>query len=79
MPMDDLVLVEYVEPQHHLMRQKRYFIIHMLHSLQQVWKQALIKWKDRPEEGSTWENTSVLRKCFPTFVFADENFLQRGM
>ena len=38
-----------------------------------VRRQALVKWKDRPEEGSTWENVTVLRKRFPTFVFEDEN------
>ena len=39
---------------------------------------ALIKWKDRPEEGSTWEKISVLTKRFLTFVFADENSSIRG-
>ena len=76
--MDNFVLVEYVELPilpHELERVLDY---HMLRTRHQVWKQALIKWKDYPEEGSTWENISVFRKRFPTFVFEDENFFQTG-
>ena len=77
-PVDDFVLVEYVEPPllpHELERVLDY---HMLRTRHEVWKQALIKWKDRLEEGSTLESISVLRKRFPTFVFEDKNSFQRG-
>ena len=29
--------------------------------------------KDKPNEGSTWENTNTLKKQFLTFVFEDRN------
>ena len=41
-------------------------------------QQMLVKWKNRPDEGSTWENVSVLKKCFPSFVFEGENNFSRG-
>ena len=76
--MDNFVLVEYVEPPILPHEPERVLDYHMLRTRHQVWKQALIKWKDRQEEGSTWENISVLRKYFPTFVFEDENFFWGG-
>ena len=77
-PVDDSVLVEYVESPILPHEPKRVLDYHMLRTRHQVQKQALIKWKDRPEEGSTWENISVLRTRFATFVFEDKNFFQRG-
>lgn len=32
---------------------------HILRTRHQVWKQALIKWKDRQEEGSAWERGNI--------------------
>ena len=72
-PVDDSVLVEYVEPPILPHEPERVLDYHMLRTRHQVWKQALIKCKDRPEEGSTWENISVLRKCLPTCVLEDKN------
>ena len=77
-PVDDSILVDYVEPPVLPHEPERVLDYHMLRTRHHVQKQALIKWKDRPEEGSTWENISVMRKRFPTFVFEDENFFQRG-
>ena len=37
----------------------------------QVWREVLVKWLDRPEEGSTWGNISTIKKQFPSFVFSD--------
>ena len=76
-PVDNSVLVEYVEPPILPHEPERVLDYHMLRTRHQVWRQALIKWKDRPEEGSTWEIISVLRKRFPTFVFEDEIFFRR--
>ena len=77
-PVDNSVMVEYVEPPILPHEPERVLDYHMLRTCHQVWKQDLIKWKDLPEEGSTQENISVLRKHFPTFVFEDENFFRRG-
>ena len=34
-----------------------------------IHKEYLVKWKDRLEEGSTWERVSSLKSYFPTFLF----------
>ena len=60
-------------PQFFLMNQNVFLIFMSNASVIMFDRQALGKWKDRPEEGSTWENVSMLRKRFPTFVFEDEN------
>ena len=41
-------------------------------------KQVLVRWLDRPEEDSTWENVSTLKKQYPDFVFEDESIFPRG-
>ena len=51
---------------------------HELCTRHHIQKQVLAKWKDRPKEASTWENTSTLWKRFPNFVFEDKNSLKRG-
>ena len=72
--MDDSIFVDYVEPPVLPHEPKRVLDYHMLRTRHHIQKQALIKWKDCPEEGSTWENISVMRKHFPTFVFENEFF-----
>ena len=37
-----------------------------------VYREALVKWKDREDEASSWERVSTLTKNFLEFVFADE-------
>ena len=76
--VDDSILVHYVEHPVLPHEPKRVLDYHMLRTRHQVRKQALMKWKDCLEEGSTWENISVMWKCFPTFVFEDESFFRRG-
>ena len=39
---------------------------------------VLVKWRDRLEEGSTFENVFVLNKCFPPFFFVDKKSFPRG-
>ena len=56
---------------------KRVLDYHNLQTPQHVRRQALVKWKDHSEDDSTWENISVLRKRFPTFVFEEENSSMR--
>ena len=80
-PMDDSVLVEYVEPLILPHEPERVLDYHMLRTRHQVRKQALIKWKDRPEEGSTWENISVLKTMvhmFPHFCFRGRKLFPKG-
>ena len=76
--VDTGVLVDYIEPPVQPHEPERILDYHEQRTRHHVRKQALVKWKDRPEEGSTWENISVLKKRFPTFVFEDENSSTRG-
>ena len=76
--VDNDVLVDLIEPPVQPHEPERILDYHEQRTRHHVRKQALVKWKDRPEEGSTWENISVLRKTFPTFVFEDENASPRG-
>ena len=76
--MDNDVLVYLIEPPIQLHELERIFDYHEQRTRHHVRKEALVKWEDRPKEGSTWENISVLRKTFPTFVFEDEIASPRG-
>ena len=76
--MDDSIEVDYVEPLVLPHEPERVLDYHMLRTCHHVRKQALIKWKDCTKEGFTWENISVMWKCFPTFAFEDDFFSQRG-
>ena len=48
------------------------------HTRHMVYRECLVKWKDRPEEASTWERVGNITKRYPDFVFADENSSQGG-
>ena len=76
--VDTGILVEYIEPSVEPHEPEKILDHHELRTRHHVRKQVLVKWKDRPDEGSTWENVSTLRKRFPQFVFEDENSLKRG-
>ena len=67
-----------MEPLAQLHEPEKALDYHNLQTRQHVQRQAFIKWKDRLEDDSTWENISVLRKRYPTFVFEDENSSIRG-
>ena len=71
--VDTGVLVEYIEPPVEPHEPEKILDHHELRTRHHIRKQVLVKWKDRPDEGSTWENVSTLRKRFPAFVFEDEN------
>ena len=76
--IDSGVLVEYTKPAILTHEPEKILDYHDLRTRHHVRRQVLVKWKDRPDEGSTWENISTLRKRFPNFVFADENSSKRG-
>ena len=76
--VDHGVLVEYTEPPVQPHEPEKILDYHDLRTRNHVRRQVLVKWKDRPNEGSTWENISTLKKRFPTFVFEDENSSKRG-
>ena len=76
--VDPGILVEYTEPPVQPHEPEKVLDFHELRTRNHVRRQVLVKWKDRPDEGSTWENISTLKKRFPTFVFADENSSRRG-
>ena len=71
-------LVEYTKPPVQPHEPEKVLDYHDLSTRNHVCCQVLVKWKDRPNEGSTWENISTLKKRFPTFVFEDENSSKRG-
>ena len=76
--IDQNVLVDFIEPPNLPHEPEQIMDSHDLRTRHHVRHQLLVKWKDRPEEGATWENESTLKKCFPTFVFEDKNILPRG-
>ena len=76
--VDTSVLVEYTEPPMEPHEPERILDNHELCTCNHICKQVLVKWKDRPDKGSTWENASTLRKRFPQFVFKDKNSFKRG-
>ncbi|MCO5609130.1 hypothetical protein L7F22_063352 [Adiantum nelumboides] len=76
--IDQEVLVDFIEPPNVPHEPEQILDSHDLRTRQHVRHQVLVKWKDRPEEGATWENVSTLRKRFPSFVFEDKNASPRG-
>ncbi|MCO5595201.1 hypothetical protein L7F22_049240 [Adiantum nelumboides] len=72
------VLFDFIEPPNLPHELERILDAHDLRTRHHVWHQVLVKWKDRPEEGATWENVSTLMKRFSSFVFEDENTSPRG-
>ena len=73
--MDDMVLVECVEPPTQPHEPKKVLDYHNSHTQHHVCPN---KPKDRPMEGSTWENTSVMWKRHSNFIFKDKNSSTRG-
>ena len=71
------VLVEYIEPHVEPHEPKRILDHHELCTCHHICKQVLVKWKDKPDKGSTWENAITLWKRFPQFVFKDKNSFKR--
>ena len=76
--VDTSVLVDFMESLVQPHEPERILDFHERPTRHHVRTHTLVKWKDRPEEGSTWENISVLTKRFLTFVFTDENSSIRG-
>ncbi|MCO5573115.1 hypothetical protein L7F22_026880 [Adiantum nelumboides] len=76
--IDQEVLVDFIEPPNLPHEPERIFDSYDSRTRHHVRHQVLVKWKNRPEEGATWENVSTLRKRFPLFVFEDENTSPRG-
>ena len=75
--VDDSIWVHYVEPSVLPHKLERVLEYHMLSTFHHVWKQVLIKWKDRPDEGSTWENFSDV-EAFPYFCFRGQKLFLKG-
>ena len=73
--IDSGILVDYEEPAVLPHEPEKVLDTHDLRTRHLIRRQVLVKWKDRPYEGSTWENITTLRKRFPSFVFEDENSL----
>lgn len=48
------------------------------HTRHMVYRECLVKWKDRHEEASTWEQVGNITKRYLNFVFEDENSFQGG-
>ena len=76
--VDTGVLVEYTEPFVEPHEPKRVLDHHELRTRNHICKQVLVKWKDRLDKGSNWENAKTLRKRFLEFVFEDKNSFKRG-
>ena len=62
--VDPSVLVEYTKPPVEPHELERILDHHELRTRNHIRKQVLVKWKDRPDEGSTWENASTILKRF---------------
>ena len=76
--MDTGVLVEYTKPPVEPHEPERILDHHELRTCNHIRKKVLVKWKDRPDKGSTWENATTIQKRFPQCVFKDEDSLKRG-
>ena len=76
--VDTDALVEYTEPPVEPHELERILDHHELRTCNHICKQVLVKWKDRPDKGSTWEHARTLEKRFPQFVFKDKNSFNRG-
>ena len=76
--VDTGVLIEYKEPPMEPHEPERILDHHELCTRNHICQQVLVKWKDRLDKGSTWENSSTLQKRFTQFVFKDENSFKRG-
>ena len=57
-----LLLFDYEEPQVLPHKPEKVLDTHDLRTRHHIRWQVLVKWKDRPYEGSTWENITTVRK-----------------
>ena len=73
--IDFSILVDYEEPHVLPHELEKVLDTHDLRTRHHIQRQVLVKWKDRPYEGSTWENITTLCKRFPSFVFEDKKSL----
>ena len=67
-------LVEFIEPPTLPHEPESIMDTHELRTQHHVHRQVLVKWKDRPIEGATWENVSTLKKRYPNLFFEDKIF-----
>ena len=59
--VDTSVLVDFIEPPVQPHEPERILDFHEKLTRHHVRNKSLVRWKDKPEEGSTWENISILR------------------
>ena len=71
----DEVLVELIEPSTLPHEPEKVLDVREKRTRHSIFQECLVKWKDRPEESSTWEMVSKLQRQFPNFVFEDVNIL----
>ena len=67
------VLVELIEPSSAPHELERILGLRDRCMRHNVYKEALVKWKDSKEKTSTWERINMLRQKYLHFIFADEN------
>ena len=70
--------VEHIEPPVEPHEPKKILDSHELCACHHICKQVLVNWKDRPDKGSTWENTSTLQKRFPLFFSLGQKLFKKG-
>ena len=66
------VLVELVKPPFAPQEPKRILGFRDRRMRHNVYKEALVKWKDSKDKASTWEKINMLRQKYPHFVFANK-------
>ena len=71
----DEVLVELIEPSTLPHEPEKVLDIREKRTRHSIFQDCLVKWKNKPEESSTWEMVSTLQRRFPNFVFEDANLL----
>ena len=76
--VDPGIIVEYEEPLVQPHEPERVLDTHDLRTRHNIRRQVLVKWKDRPDEGSTWENITTLRKHFSSFVSRTKTLSEGG-
>ena len=75
--MDVGILVEFTNPSSQSHEPAKVLDRHELHTCNHICCQVLVKWKDKIDKGSFWENISILRKRFLNFIFEDKNSSSR--
>ena len=76
--MDANVLIDYIEASVLPHKLKRILDFQEKCTRHVIRCQGLVEWKDRTEEGSTWEDVMPLKTHFPMFVFEDDHSSKRG-